>query len=96
MKRFVVLAACAMACLASGSVSAAPQATLQSAVVRPGDAAPTLQAARYYRYHTCTARSRYGFGVWTAPSRAVARRGALVQCALHTPRGFLCRITSCS
>jgi hypothetical protein len=45
---------------------------------------------------TCGARSRTGgWGVGWAPSLWRAKRIALSNCAVHTPRGYYCRITSC-
>ena len=43
----------------------------------------------------CTARSRTASGWAISSSRATASRNALMQCAYRTPRGLMCRITSC-
>ena len=61
-----------------------------------GEPTARLQNVYYVRVYKCTARSRTGsYGYWTAPALSTARRGALTQCAIRTPRGVLCRITSC-
>lgn len=43
----------------------------------------------------CSARSRVGWGWGSGPSRAIAAEIALRQCAIHTPRGLMCRIRRC-
>lgn len=43
----------------------------------------------------CTARSRTAMGWGVSPHRAVAANIALRQCAVRTPYGLMCRITSC-
>ncbi|HWL83760.1 MAG TPA: hypothetical protein VNR89_22620 [Roseomonas sp.] len=46
---------------------------------------------------TCGARSATGsWGVGWSRSIHRARRIALYQCALRTPRGYYCRITTCA
>ena len=44
---------------------------------------------------TCVARSRTGSYGWGAGSLGYARGRALVECAVRTPRGYTCYITSC-
>ena len=51
---------------------------------------PTSAEAAY-----CTARSPYASG-WGQGSLNYARRRALQECAIRTPRGYTCYITSCS
>jgi hypothetical protein len=95
----MVLTAALAALAAATSAQASPDAArLDPGVFSAGGwDTPTLQPARVIRVHvyTCTARSRFAYGYWTAAYLAVARQGALVQCAARTPRGFLCRITRC-
>jgi hypothetical protein len=43
----------------------------------------------------CTARSAYASG-WGEGNLNYARRRALRECAIRTPRGYTCYITSCS
>lgn len=44
----------------------------------------------------CYARSPTGSWGWgSSHSLSVARRRALAECAIRTPRGYWCRITSC-
>jgi len=43
----------------------------------------------------CTARSPYASG-WGQGNLNYARRRALHECAIRTPRGYTCYITSCS
>jgi len=90
----------ALSCLfLAGGVAADPSTALRTAVYAPSgsDPAPMLQDVRVIRVHvyTCTARSRFAYGVWTAGNLATARASALYQCAIRTPRGFVCRITRC-
>jgi|SRR5579872_6954267 len=97
MGRTILAAALAALCAASAQASPGA-ARLDPGLYSPGGSdAPTLQSARTIRVHvyTCTARSQFAYGYWTAAYLAVARQGALVQCAARTPRGFLCRITRC-
>lgn len=54
-------------------------------------AASTLSASAAY----CTAYSRSAYGWGSSPSLAQAKRIALAQCAMRTPRGQWCRIRSC-
>ena len=42
----------------------------------------------------CVARSPYASG-WGQGSLSYARRRALHECAIRTPRGYTCYITSC-
>lgn len=42
----------------------------------------------------CEAKSRYASG-WGTGSLAGARRRALYECAIRTPRGYTCYITAC-
>ena len=100
MRGRVAALAGALSCLfLAGAAAADPSAGLRSAVYSPigGDPAPTLQAARVIRVrvYTCTARSVFAYGVWTARTLAAARAGALYQCAIRTPHGYMCRITRC-
>ncbi len=44
---------------------------------------------------TCIAKSRYASG-WGSGSLNYARNRALYECAIRTPRGYTCYITSCS
>lgn len=43
----------------------------------------------------CTARSRFASGWGIASCRSCAAQIALNQCAIRTPRGYMCRISSC-
>ncbi len=43
----------------------------------------------------CTAHSRAASGWGASPSLAQARYIALRECAIRTPRGRMCRISSC-
>jgi hypothetical protein len=43
----------------------------------------------------CEARSAYAYG-WGQGSLSYARRRALSECAVRTPRGYYCRITRCT
>jgi hypothetical protein len=55
-------------------------------------AAPMIASA-----HTCYAGSRTGATGWgTSASRALAARIALKECAVRTPRGFVCVLTRCT
>ncbi|MFI4973224.1 MAG: hypothetical protein ACHP84_01645 [Caulobacterales bacterium] len=95
MRNFgLALLALAGAIAASVGASAQP---LQPAVMSSADPAPMLEPVRTIRVHvyTCTARSRFAYGVWTSTSLALAQHNALVQCAIRTPRGYLCVITHC-
>ena len=47
------------------------------------------------RAYKCIARSRTSSGWEVATTLAGARLGALRQCAVRTPRGLRCYITSC-
>jgi len=83
--------ACALA-LASSTVA--------SAATAPTNLAPYLHPARTIITHVyrCYARSpngSYGYSAWVS-SLALARSEALYQCAIRTPRGLVCVITSCS
>lgn len=53
-------------------------------------ASPTTAEAAY-----CQARSPYASG-WGSGSMSYARQRALRECAIRTPRGYTCYITSCS
>ncbi len=53
-------------------------------------ATPSTAEAAY-----CTARSPYASG-WGSGHLNYARRRALAECAIRTPRGYTCYITSCS
>jgi hypothetical protein len=50
---------------------------------------PTAAHAAY-----CEARSAYSSG-WVSGSLNYARRRALAECAVRTPRGYTCYITGC-
>jgi hypothetical protein len=50
---------------------------------------PTAAHAAY-----CEARSAYASG-WGSGSLQYARRRALAECAIRTPRGYTCYITGC-
>ena len=53
---------------------------------------PTAASAEWY----CMARSPTGsWGEGWAPVNATARGIALGECAVRTPRGYVCVITSC-
>ena len=68
-------------------------AQLDGGVYAPRTDAPMLvQAAHRY---TCVARSRTSMGYEVSTSLAVAKRGALAQCAVRTRRGLVCVIVSC-
>jgi hypothetical protein len=43
----------------------------------------------------CEARSRVASGWGRSPSLSNARQRALYECAIRTPRGMTCYITSC-
>jgi hypothetical protein len=98
MRKIMILAAaCAITGLGSAAASdPASEGKLQSAILSTGggESDASLTLARWGRY-TCIARSRIAYGYWTSPYLAVARRRALVQCALRTPRGYACVITRC-
>lgn len=51
--------------------------------------APSPAEAAY-----CQARSRYATG-WGSGTLTNARRRALYECAIRTPRGYTCYITRC-
>jgi hypothetical protein len=85
----------ALGCLMlAGAGSAEP---IGAPAVYTPTAAPLLQPVRVIKIHvyTCTARSRVAYGVATSGVLATARRGALYQCAVRTPRGLVCLITRC-
>ena len=53
---------------------------------------PSVASAEWY----CMARARTGsWGEGWAPANATARGIALGECAVRTPRGYVCVITSC-
>ena len=53
---------------------------------------PTKASAEWY----CMARARTGtWGEGWAPANAAARKIALAECAVRTPRGNVCVITAC-
>lgn len=43
----------------------------------------------------CNARSRTATGWGIASTRSAASYRALSECAIRTPRGYMCRITRC-
>lgn len=92
MKTAVLAAALAAATL-SLATAASGQGPIDAGVYRSGDA--QLQPAAL-RLHRCIARSVVAVGYWTSTSLAVARRQALFQCAVRTPRGRNCYIVSCT
>ena len=94
MKRTMIAAALAAAAL-GGASSAQTSANLDSGVYSASSDAPLMQPAASRR-HTCVARSRLAVGYWTTTTVAGAKLGALRQCAVRTPRGFLCLVVSCS
>jgi hypothetical protein len=96
MKNLMIGAAFAASLLAGAATApaiAAPASPLDPGVYSPSTDAPMhLDARRVYK---CTARSRSAYGYEISASLAVAKKGALVQCAVRTPRGQTCVITSC-
>jgi hypothetical protein len=92
MKSTILAAALAAATLGVAG-GAAGQGPIDPGVYTPGAAHVQLAG---YRAHSCVARSIVAVGYWTSTSLAVARRQALVQCAVRTPRGRNCFIVSCS
>jgi len=56
-------------------------------------AASAYEAAAASWY--CTAHSPRAYGWGKSPNLASAKRTALSECAVRTPRGQTCRITSC-
>lgn len=54
-------------------------------------AASSVTASAAY----CTAHSRSAYGWGSSSSLAQAKRIALAQCAVRTPRGQWCRIRTC-
>jgi hypothetical protein len=53
---------------------------------------PTAASAEWY----CMARTTTGaWGEGWSPSQAAARKIALTECAVRTPRGLVCVITAC-
>ena len=94
MTRTMLAAALAAAAI-GGSSSAQTSAKLDDGVYSPRSEAQLVQPAAYRR-HTCVARSRTAVGYWTTTSVAGAKIGALRQCAVRTPRGFVCVVVSCS
>ena len=93
MKRTILVAALAAAALGGASFAATPSG-FDSGVYTPRTDAPTLQHA-YYMYH-CVAHSRVAYGYGNSRLLGSAKAIALSQCAIRTPRGLLCVITSCS
>ena len=69
------------------SLVAVAALTLAAALASTSDA--SARAAK------CVARSRTSSGWYVAPTLAGARLGALRECAVRTPRGLRCYITSC-
>jgi hypothetical protein len=94
MTRMMIAAALAAAAI-GGASSAQTSASFDNSVYSPRSEAPLMQPAAYRR-HTCVARSRTAVGYWTTTTVAGAKLGALRQCAVRTPRGFLCVVVSCS
>ena len=94
MTRTMIAAALAAATI-GGASSAQTSARLDDGVFSARSGAALMQPAAYRR-HTCVARSRTAVGYWTTTSIAGAKLGALRQCAVRTPRGFVCVVVSCS
>jgi hypothetical protein len=90
-----MIAAALAAAAIGGASSAQTTANLNGGVYPPHVTASLFQPAAYRR-HTCVARSRTAVGYWTTTTVAAAKLGALRQCAVRTPRGFLCVVVSCS
>jgi len=92
MNRVWILAAALAATLAAPAAFAGP-GPLDAGVYSPRTDAPMLvQTAHRW---TCVARSRTSMGYEVSTSLAVAKRGALAQCAVRTHRGLVCVLTSC-
>jgi hypothetical protein len=94
MTRTMMAAALAAAAI-GGSAYAQASTNLNDGVYSLRNGTPALQQAAYRR-HTCIARSRTAVGYWTTTTVAGAKLGALRQCAVRTPRGLRCFVTSCS
>ena len=77
--------------MAAGAAVAGP---LDDGIYRPGDAPALLQTRAHQ--HVCRAVSPVAWGVGYSTSLAQAKRIALVQCALRTPRNMVCVITACT
>jgi hypothetical protein len=86
-----MLGAVLAAVLSSGAV--ASPAPLDPGTYSPRTDAPVLTEVAH-RW-TCIARSRVAYGYGISTSKAVAGRLALSQCAIRTPRGLTCVLTSC-
>jgi len=93
MKRTIMVAALAAAALGGASFAATPSG-FDSGVYSPKTDAPVLQQAAY-RHH-CIAHSRVAYGYGYSVSLASSKAIALSQCAIRTPHGLLCVITSCT
>jgi hypothetical protein len=93
MKTTILVAALAVATLGGASLAATPSG-FDSGVYTPRTDAPRLQPAAY-RHH-CIAHSRVAYGYGYSYNLYSARAIALSQCAIRTPRGLYCAITSCS
>ena len=94
MKRTIMVAALAAAATLGGASFAATPSGFDSGVYSPRTDAPTLQQV-YYLHH-CVAHSRVAYGYGNSISLRQSKAIALTQCAVRTPRGLLCVITSCS
>jgi hypothetical protein len=94
MKKAWLIAASLAAALGATSAFAAP-VSLSPGVYIPSADAPQRIEARLRR-HTCVARSRTSVGYEVSTSLAVARAGALAQCAVRTRRGLVCVLVSCT
>ena len=94
MKRAWIVGAALAASLGTASAVAAP-ATLDSGVYSPRTDAPELVQNRGHMWY-CVARSRTSSGWERSASLAVAKRGALAQCAVRTRRGLVCVLVSCT
>jgi hypothetical protein len=97
MKLISAAIGCVLLCLGLGASAAPAPLRLDPAVVSTFDRVdrPVVERVHLVRVYTCTARSRVAYGVWTAGTLSVAKRGALTQCAIRTPRGMVCLITAC-
>ena len=89
-----IIAALAAAAI-GGATTAQASAKFDDGVYSPRAGTQLMQPAAYRR-HTCVARSRLAVGYWTTTTVALAKLGALRQCAARTPRGLLCVVVSCS
>jgi hypothetical protein len=94
----ITVAALAAAALAAGALGGASLAAtpggFDAGVYRPASDAPKLELAYHRRY--CIARSPVAYGYGLSASLVTARALALANCAVRTPRGMRCFVTSCT